>query len=147
MVLDEKDSKIVEVLKEHAEYTTRQISRKILLPATTIHTRIKRLKKEKIIKKFTVELDYKKIGLGFAAYILISVNLRYLKKIKKSQHDIAKELRRFYFIEKADIVSGGTDIVAFVRVKDVEEFDQALFKKIQLIEGVEKTQSLIVING
>lgn len=47
---------------------------------------------------------------------------------------------------KTHIVSGGTDIVAIVRVKDVDEFDHALLGKIQSIEGIDKTQSLIVIH-
>ena len=69
-----------------------------------------------------------------------------MKQKKKTQHDLAKELRRFAFVERVDIVSGGTDIVATVRVKDVAEFDQVLLTKLQRIEGIEKTQSLIVIH-
>lgn len=42
--LDDKDGKILEVLQEHAEYTTRQIAKKTLLPATTIHNRIRKLR-------------------------------------------------------------------------------------------------------
>lgn len=146
-VLDEKDQKVLEVLREHADFTTRQIAKRTLLPATTIHNRIKKLKKEKIIKRFTVDLDYDKVGRGFTSYILVSVDLHLLKQKKKTQYDVAEELKKFYFVERADIVSGGTDIVVLVRVKDVHEFDKVLLKKIQLIEGIEKTQSLIVIHG
>jgi DNA-binding Lrp family transcriptional regulator len=144
--IDEKDLQIMEVLKEHGDYATRQISKKTGLPITTVHNRIQKLKKEKVIKKFTIDLDYSKVGLGFRVYVLISVNLALLKQKKKSQYDVAKELRQFSFVEKADIVSGGTDIVATVRVRDVAEFDQVLLTKLQRIEGIEKTQSLIVIH-
>ena len=146
-LLDEKDKKIIEVLKEHGDYTTRQIAKKTLLPITTIHHRIKKLKIDKIITKFTIELDNKKIDKGFASYVLISVNLPLLKQKKRSQYDIAKEIGKNYFVEKVDIVSGGTDLVALVRVKDVEEFDKVLLTKLQQIEGIEKTQSLIVIHS
>lgn len=78
--------------------------------------------------------------------ILISANLQILKQKHKTQYDLAKELRKFWFIERVDIVSGGTDLIAIIRVKDVEEFDAILLQKIQLIEGIEKTQSLIVIH-
>ena len=144
--IDEKDRLILEVLQEHADYATRQIAKKTGLPITTVHNRIQKLKKEKIIKKFTVELDYHKLQDGFRAYVLVSVNLSLLKEKKKSQYDVAKELKQFPFVERADIVSGGTDIVATVRVKDVAEFDQVLLTKLQRIEGIEKTQSLIVIH-
>jgi len=145
--LDEKDKKILEILKDHAEYTTRQIAKKTLLPITTIHNRIRKLKQEGVIKKFTVIPDYNKVDKGFLVYILISVNLPILKQKKKTQYDIAKELRGFYFTERVDIVSGGTDLVATVRVKDVAEFDKVLLSKLQQVEGVENTRSLIVIHG
>ncbi len=145
--IDEKDQKILELLQEHGDYATRQIAKHTLLPITTIHNRIKKLKHEGIIKKFTVELDYNMIDKGLLVYVLISVDLQLLKQKKKTQYDVAKDLRKFYFVEKADIVSGGTDLVVTVRVKDVEELDQVLLKKLQLVEGIEKTQSLIVIHG
>ena len=144
--MDEKDRQILEILKEHGDYTTRQISKKTLLPVTTVHNRIKKLNEQKIIKKFTVELDNSKIGKGFLVYVLISANLQFLKQKKTTQYDLAEELRKFSFVERADIVSGGTDIVAVIRVTDVSEFDKVLLRRIQLIEGIDKTQSLIVIH-
>ncbi len=145
--MDDKDWKILEVLKEHGDYTVRQIAKKTLLPATTIHNRIRKLKKDGVITKFTVELNPAKTERGFAAYVLFSVNLALLKEKKKTQYDLMKQIKMFPFVERVDIVSGGTDLVAFLRVKDVQEFDTVLLNKIQLIEGIDKTQSLIVIHG
>ena len=144
---DEKDKKIIEVLKEHGDYTTRQIAKKTLLPSTTIHNRIRKLKKENIIKKFTIELDNSKVDKGFLVYLLISVNIETLKAKKKTQYDMAKELNGFYFTERVDVVAGGTDLVATIRVKDVNEYDKVLLGKIQLVEGVKETKSMIVLHG
>ena len=145
-MLDDKDWKIINVLKEHADYTTRQISKKTLLPISTVHHRIRRLKKERVIKRFTVELDHVKTGSSFLAYILISANLGILKQKKKTQYDLAKEIKKMPFVENADIVTGTTDLVAVIRVRDVHEFDRVLLSRIQMIEGIEKTQSLTVIH-
>lgn len=145
--MDNKDRKILEVLKEHGDYTVRQIAKKTLLPATTIHNRIRKLKKDGVITKFTVELNPIKTERGFAAYVLFSVNLSLLKEKKKTQYDLMKQIKMLPFVERVDIVSGGTDLVAFLRVKDVQEFDHVLLTKIQLLEGIDKTQSLIVIHG
>ncbi|MEK6963014.1 MAG: Lrp/AsnC family transcriptional regulator [Nanoarchaeota archaeon] len=144
--LDEKDWKILDILKEHADYTTRQIAKKVLLPVTTVHHRIKKLKEEGIIRKYTIELDPHKIEKSFVAYILVTASLPLLKEKKRTQYDLLREIKKFDFVEKADIVSGGTDLVAVIRVKDVHEFDQVLLGKLQLLEGIEKTQSLIVIH-
>lgn len=144
---DDKDGKILEILKNESNCTTRKIAKLTLLPITTIHNRIKKLDKEKIIKRYTIDVDNDKIGKGFLVYILITANLQILKAKNRTQYDIAKELRKFHFTERVDIVSGGTDLVAMVRVKDVSEYDKVLLGKIQVIEGIEKTQSLIVIHA
>lgn len=144
--MDDKDWKIIEILKGHGEYTTRQIAKRTLLPPTTIHNRIKKLREEGVIKKFTIELDNSKIGKSFVAYVMVLADLAQLKQKHKTQYDLAHEISKLYFVERVDIVSGGTDLIVVVRVKDVEEFDKILLGKLQLIEGIEKTQSLIVIH-
>ena len=143
--MDDKDRKIIGILKEHADYTTRQIAKKTLLPRTTVHNRIKKLKEDGVIRKFTVQLDNSKIGKGLVAYVLISANIGALKQKHKTQYDIVNDLKKLEFVERADIVSGGTDIVATIRVKDVAEFDKVLLNNLQLIDGVEKTQTMIVL--
>lgn len=144
--LDEKDIKILEMLKEDSSLTTRQIAKKTLIPITTVHHRVRKLKTEKYIKKYTINLDYKKIGKGFSAIILVSCDYKTLREAKKDQHILAKEISKLTEVEKVDIVTGGTDMVVRVRVKDVEEYDTFLLKKFQNIAGIDKTQSLIVIH-
>lgn len=145
--MDDKDRKIIDILKDHAEFTTRQISKKTLLPITTVHNRIQKLKKENIIRKYTVKLDSVALERNFVAYVLVSANLELLKKKDKTQYDLVNDIKKFYFVERADIVTGGTDLVVIMRVKDVQEFDDCLLNKLQLVEGIDKTQSLIVIHS
>ena len=145
-IMDEKDEKILKLLKENSKLTTQQISKKTLIPITTIHNRIKKLEKEGIIKRYTLELDNKKIGKNIAAYIHIVVDYRLLKQIKMSQHELAKKLKQYEFVEEAAMVTGGTDIIIKVRVKDIDELDDFVTKKLRNIDGIEKTQTMIVLN-
>src|SRR3989338_5199694 len=103
--MDEKDEKILRLLKENSKSTTQQIAKKILIPITTIHNRIKKLEKEGIIKKYSVELDNKKIGKNIAAYIHIVVDYRLLKEIKMSQHELAIKLKQQEPVEETAIVT------------------------------------------
>ncbi|MBI2658827.1 Lrp/AsnC family transcriptional regulator [Candidatus Woesearchaeota archaeon] len=144
--MDEKDEKILRILKENSKLTTHKISKKILMPITTIHNRIKKLEKEGIIKRYTIELDNKKIGKNIAAYIHIVVDYKLLKEIKMSQHELARKLKQNEFVEEAAMVTGGTDIIIKVRVKDIDELDDFVTKKLRNIDGIEKTQTMIVLN-
>lgn len=145
-IMDEKDKKILELLKENSKLTTQQISKKTLMPITTVHNRIKKLEKDEIIKKYTVELDNKKLGKNIAAYIHIVVDYRLLKESKMSQHELAKKLKQHEVVEEAAMVTGGTDIIIKVRVKDIDELDNFVTKKLRNIDGIEKTQTMVVLN-
>ncbi|MBS3114319.1 Lrp/AsnC family transcriptional regulator [Candidatus Woesearchaeota archaeon] len=144
--MDEKDEKILRLLKENSKSTTQQIAKKTLIPITTVHNRIKKLEKEGIIKKYTVEVDNKKLGKNIAAYIHIVVDYRLLKEIKMSQHELARKLRQYDFVEEAAMVTGGTDIIIKVRVRDINELDDFVTKKLRNIDGIEKTQTMIILN-
>ena len=144
--MDEKDEKILKLLKENSKLTTQQISKKILMPITTIHNRIKKLEKEGIIKKYTLELDNKKIGKAIVAYINIVVDYKLLKEANISQHQLAKKLKQHEFVEEAAIVTGGTDIIIKVRSKNIDELDDFVVNYLRNIDGIEKTQTTVVLN-
>jgi DNA-binding Lrp family transcriptional regulator len=148
MELNEKDLRILHELKENSKRTTSRIAKRTGLPITTIHNRIKRLEQEGIIKRYTVELDYTKLGKPITAYIMIGVIYMLPSGIKVMQEDVAKEIRGLRGVEQAEILSGGKDldILAKIRVKDVEELNDFVIRKLRKIEGVDKTHTMVVLS-
>ena len=145
-MLDKKDNKILKILEKNAKLSTQQIAKKTLIPITTVHHRIKRLEKEGVIKGYTTILDNKKIGKEVSAYILITVDYNLLKHRKISQHDLAKNLKDIEGVDESSIVAGGTDILIRVRVGNIEQLDIFVTKSLRNIEGIEKTQTMIVLH-
>lgn len=143
---DEKDLAILEVLERHGDYTVRQIAKKTMLAPTTVHARIKRMRASGVIKRFTVDIDRRKLGLRIGAYILISADLKLLKEKHKTQYTLADELMKLPGVRKVDILVGVTDLMAQVRVKDIEELDRVLLGRIQLLDGVASTRTMIIIH-
>lgn len=144
--MDNKDGKILELLRENSKLTTNQLSRKLLMPITTIYHRIKNLEKEGIIKRYTLELDNKKLGKNVSAYIQMAVDYKMLKDAKISQHELARKLKQNECVEEAAVVAGETDIIIKVRVKDVDELDNFVTKFLRNMEGIEKTQTLVILH-
>lgn len=68
--LTETDVVILDILKNDANRSLKDISSELNLPLTTIHARIQKLKKLGIIKRFTIEIE--DIEEGFETVILIS---------------------------------------------------------------------------
>ena len=144
--MDKKDEQIIEILKENSKLSTQQISKKTSIPITTVHNRIKKLEKEGVIKRYTLELDNKKLGKDIAAYINIVVDYRLLKEKNLSQHELARKLKQHEFVEEAAMITGGTDLIIKVRVKNLDQLDNFVTKYLRNIEGIEKTQTMVILN-
>ncbi|MEK6869655.1 MAG: winged helix-turn-helix transcriptional regulator, partial [Nanoarchaeota archaeon] len=78
--IDEKDKKILEILQENSSLSSHKISKRTLIPVTTVNNRIKKLKNLGVIKKFTVDIDKSKLGFSLVAYIFLTVSLEELKQ-------------------------------------------------------------------
>ena len=144
-ILDEKDLKILEVLKKDSSLSTQKIAKKTLIPITTVHNRIKKLEKEKIIIRYTVDMDRKKLGKNIFAHILVNVDNRYLKNKNMTQEDLSKKIKKYDIVDGVSIVTGTSDIMVKISVKDIDELNAFLMKNLRDIEGVEKTTTMIVL--
>ena len=111
MKIDETDKKILHALKAHADLTISQLSRSLALPLTTVHNRIKKLKQEKVIKNYTINIDYPKLGKDIAAYVFLTVDYKQLAQDKTSQEALAKELKKSPCVEEASMITGDQDIL------------------------------------
>ena len=146
MVLDKKDMKVLEVLKRNAKLSTQQISRKTGIPITTVHHRIKKMEKDEVIRGYTAVVDSKKLGKKISAYIMIKVGYAMLRESKISQHELARKLKSHPFVEEASMLTGETDILLKVRVRDVEEMDEFITKYLRNIVGVEETHTWVILH-
>jgi Lrp/AsnC family leucine-responsive transcriptional regulator len=145
-MLDEKDSKILELLKESAKLTTKQISKKTGIPATTVHNRIKRMEKTGIIRKYTVNINDKKIGKNISAYILLTVDYKMLKQLKITQHDVAKKLRLQEPVQRVDVITGTYDMILRVTATDIEQLNEFIIKYLRNMDGIGKTETLVILS-
>ncbi|MBU8788198.1 MULTISPECIES: Lrp/AsnC family transcriptional regulator [Bacillus] len=73
MNLDELDFKIIEELKKDSRLSMRELGRKINLSAPSVTERVRRLEAFGVIKQYTLDIDYQKIGLPVSCIIEATV--------------------------------------------------------------------------
>lgn len=145
-MLDEKDRKILEFLKNNSKLTTQHISKQTMVPITTVHNRIKKLEKAGIIKGYTIRVDHKKLGYGILAFVLVTVKYDLPNGRKMDQMELSEKLSRHPNVEECHIVAGGTDIILKTRVKDMDELNDFIIRDLRAHEGVDKTTTLVVLS-
>ena len=143
--IDNTDLRVIEELKLDGRATVRKIGKRLNLPVTTVHNRLRKLVKEGMVKRFTIEPDYEKLGRGVSSFVFASIDHDKLVDSKHGIESLKKQLHSFPEIEKIYAVTGDIDVILFIRVGNVKELDEFLIKKLRSVKGVQKTTTLIVL--
>ena len=135
--LDEKDMQILEVLKQNSHLSIGKIARKTGIPIATVHHRIKKLKTNGIIKRYTIEVDHVKLGRKMIAYVMVKA----MRKADQSVllHTIAKHDH----VEEGAMITGEFDLVFKVRVKDIDELNAVVIKYMRTLDEVAETRTFV----
>src|SRR3989344_5578718 len=119
MELDNKDIKILEALKEDSRKSIKEISKSAKIRPSTIHQRIQKLIKNKIIEKFTVKLNNKAIGENFIVFMFV----------KGSTTDyIDSNFLHNKNVKEVFGITGEYDVLLKLKFQNIEEFNEFVLK-------------------
>ena len=116
-----------------------RIAREINEASATIHYNVKKLEREGAIIAYKAVFDYRKIGEGFCAFVLIALSSDEYADPER----IAGSLARHAEVESVDILSGDWELIVKIRTKDQEAYYQFLKNVISKEKGIEDTNSII----
>ena len=112
------------------------LSKKLGINASVLYSRIKRLMKKKLIKKFTIDIDESLLGVGVKATIGINRNPKLKEQIHKKFMDASE-------VVSISEVTGRFDILIHVYAKNLEALHSVVIEKIGKIEGIQNTETFI----
>ncbi|MBI4150141.1 Lrp/AsnC family transcriptional regulator [Candidatus Woesearchaeota archaeon] len=144
-ILDKKDQIILEALKEDASRSSQQIAKLTGIPITTVHNRVRRLRQRGIIKQYTIHLDNRKLGKNVSVYVLIKANYAFLKGGKMDHDALANKIHKYPGVESVSLTTGGIDILVKAVMRDMDELNAFVGKFLRALEGVERTETLVVL--
>ena len=107
-----EDYSIIKQLKQNAKASLKELSFKLNIKPSTLHKRIEKLKELGIIKNFTINVDYEKLGMNIVAFLLVNSD---------KALDVLKEGD---FIEELHKITGENDYFIKLRVKDLKKLDE-----------------------
>jgi Lrp/AsnC family transcriptional regulator, leucine-responsive regulatory protein len=132
---EDKDELILDKLRSDSSRPVSEIASEIEVPRTTVQERVKKLVQSGVIKKFTVQLDYSKLGLPVTAFILVS----FLASSGVSQKEAAQKIAEIPGIFEVHVISGDWDIIAKARASSIQEMGELVLDRIRNVKGVERT--------
>ena len=128
--------KLLQELTKDSSISVPNLSKKLGINASVLYSRINRLVKKKLIKRFTVEIDDVLLGIGVKA--LVGVNRD--PKLKDSIH---KQLMETSEVISISEVTGRFDMIVRVNADNLESLHTVVIEKIGKIDGIHNTETFV----
>jgi len=135
MNLDNKDHKIINVLKQNSRLAIRDIAKKTQLRPSTVHLRIQKLVKNKVIEKFTLKLNNKAVGEDFIVFMYLV-----------TAEDLPYSFFNNSHIKEAFGITGEYDLLMKLKFKDISEFNDYIIA-LRKNKAIVKTITNVVTVG
>src|ERR671924_896067 len=133
---DELDMRILSELSKDAGVSVPRLSKKLNVNASVLYSRIKRLTKRSLIKKFTVIVNEGMLGINVKAAVGINRD----PKLKEPIHT---ELLKITEVRSLSEVTGRFDMIVMVSAHTLEELHNIVIERIGKIEGIQNTETFV----
>ncbi|HEU5047360.1 MAG TPA: Lrp/AsnC family transcriptional regulator [Rickettsiales bacterium] len=142
MKIDRIDRKILKVLQENGRISNQELAEKVGLSPSPCLRRLKALEESGIITGYKALLDAKALGFTLAALIHISMD----KHTPERFEHFESEIRKIPEVVECLLITGQqADFCLKVYVRDMEDYQELLLKRITRIEGVSGVHTSFIL--
>lgn len=137
-MLDSKDLEILYILKNNSRESFREIAKKVGLSDVAVIKRVKKLEKIRVIRKYTILIDPKKLGYNLVSITGIDVEPEHIFYVLSHLKD--KE-----YVKYLALTSGDHAVITTIWAKDRSELAR-IHEEIMQIPGVKKVCPAIILD-
>lgn len=137
-MVDETAQKVLEQFLKDSRQSFREVARKIGISSGTVANRVKELEEEGVIKRYTTQLDYEKLGYELTAITEIIVS-------EGMMMEVGNEISKIMQTIGVYNVTGDSDILVIAKFRsrqDLSDFTKTILK----MPYVVRTKTHVVLN-
>jgi DNA-binding Lrp family transcriptional regulator len=138
--LDELDLRLLETIKQDSSISVPKLAKKLAKSPGLLYSRIKRLTKQGIISRYTIEVNEEALGLRLSALVGLKVDAKQIEQVKQ-------RLATFEEVREVMEVTGAYDVFVRVKTSDLNALRSFLLEKVAPIEGVKGSETFVVLSS
>jgi Lrp/AsnC family transcriptional regulator, leucine-responsive regulatory protein len=139
--LDDTDRQLLALLQEDDRLSLAELGKRIGIPASTINDRIKRLARQGVIAGFQARVSPEALGLNLLAFMMVSWSN------PKVEAEFLARMQASPAVLECHHITGAWNYLVKVRVGTTRDLERFLAETIKGVEGVERTETLIVLSS
>lgn len=135
--IDNVDLKILEILLENAKKPYTEVAKQVFVSGGTVHVRMNKLEDAGVVTGSSLNIDYKKLGYDLTAFLGVFLS-------KSSLYDrVYEKLKSIPEIVSIHYTTGNYSMFLKMICRDTHHLKDILHDKIQKIDGIERTETII----
>ena len=134
---DRTDFEIMALLQKNGRATNKEISNRVDLAPSTVHTRLARIEESGAIRSVNADVDPAALGIGLEALVFV----RLVANVSHDIDDLWSRLLAFPEVIGAFNVGGQDDLILHVVARDTEHLSQAVLSNLSHLDEIRRIRT------
>ncbi|MHA2379589.1 MAG: Lrp/AsnC family transcriptional regulator [Candidatus Thorarchaeota archaeon] len=143
--IDGYDVKIIKTLSENARSPLRDIGRHVKLSASSVRNRMERLLDQGVIERYTVDVNWRKMGYDIQVLLQISSWAGASREIYDKLIEYEAKDEREIQVTQVHWTSGPANVICIIRVKRMEDLTYFITEELENLRGIERVDSMFLM--
>lgn len=141
MKLDEIDLRILKILQNKSNLTTKELALKVNLSPTPVFERVKKLERGGYIKKYVAILDAEKLDKS----LIVFCNITLKEHTREIGNQFVKDILTLDEVTECYNISGDYDFLLKVLVKDMKHYQHFVLNHLGSVQNIGSAHSTFVM--
>lgn len=138
--LDDKDRRILVLVQRDAKLPQAEIARRVGLSAAAVNERLRKLENAGFVRRYVAVVDPKAVGASVTAFVEVFV------EHPRFEAAFIDQVLGIDEVQECHHITGEFSLLLKIRVRDMESLQQLLIHKLNALEGVRQTRTVVVLS-
>ena len=138
--IDAKDRAILDLVQRDAKLAQAEIARHVGLSAAAVNERLRKLEQAGVIRRYVAVVDPRAAGTSLTAFVEVFI------EHPRYEPGFFEQMLRLDEVQECHHITGEFSLLLKVRVRDMESLQHLLLRRLNALEGVRQTRTVMVLS-
>lgn len=140
--LDATDMKILQILQQNSQKTTKEIAAEVNLSTTPVYERIKKMERDGVISGYVAVLNPDMLNLGFTVFC----NIKLVSHSNEAAHDFMNIVRDIPEVLECYNMAGAFDYLLKIHAPNMNYYREFVMEVLGRIDSIGSVTSTFVMS-
>lgn len=138
--LDDRDRRILALVQRDAKLSQAEIARRVGLSTAAVNERLRKLESAGFLRRYVAVVDPKAVGVSVTAFVEVFI------EHPRYEAAFIEQVLGLDEVQECHHITGEFSLLLKVRVRDMETLQQLLIHRLNALEGVRQTRTVVALS-